>query len=66
MFKLREPALLGSKKIAFEYACISRYPRHMKNGIKNFREKHTGSIIILKMVNDSLRVGKENYSITRT
>ena len=31
VFKLGEPALLGSKKIAFEYACISRYPWHMKN-----------------------------------
>ena len=32
----------------------------MKNGIKNFRKKHPGSIIILKMVNDPLRVWKEN------
>ena len=31
----------------------------MKNGIKNFREKHPGSIIILKMVNDPLRVWKK-------
>ena len=36
----------------------------MKNGIKNFREKHPGSIIVLKMVNDPLRVWKENHSIT--
>ena len=36
----------------------------MKNGIKNFREKHPGSIIILKMVNDPLRVWKKNHSIT--
>ena len=36
----------------------------MKNGIKNFREKHPGSITILKMVNDPLRVRKENHSIT--
>ena len=36
----------------------------MKNGIKNFREKLTGSIIILKMINDPLRVWKENHSIT--
>ena len=65
VFKLGEPALLGSKKIAYEYARISRYPWHMKNGIKNFRrEKHPGSIIILKTVNDSLRVWKENHSIT--
>ena len=64
VFKLGEPALLGSKKIAYEYACISRYPWHMKNGIKNFREKHPGSIIILKMVNDPLRVWKKNHSIT--
>ena len=64
MFKLAEPALLGSKKNAYEYACISIYPWHLKNKIKNFREKHPGSIIILKMVNDPLRVWKENHSIT--
>ena len=63
VFKLGEPALLGSKKIAYEYARILRYPWHMKNGIKNFREKHPGSIIILKMVNDPLRVSKINHSI---
>ena len=56
VFKLGEPVLLGSKRIAYEYARISRYPWHMKNGIKNFREKHPGSIITLKMVNDPLRV----------
>ena len=56
VFKLGEPILLGSKRITYEYARISRYPWHMKNGIKNFREKHPGSIIILKMVNDHLRV----------
>ena len=59
VFKLGEPALLGSKKIAYEYERISRYPWHMKNGIKNFREKHPGSIIILKMVNGPLRVWKK-------
>ena len=31
----------------------------MKNGIKNFCEKHPASTIILKMVNDSLRVWKK-------
>ena len=31
VFKLDEPALLGTKKIAYEYAYISRYPWHMKN-----------------------------------
>ena len=36
----------------------------MENGIKNFREKHPGSIIILKRVNDPLRVWKKNHSIT--
>ena len=36
----------------------------MKNGIKSFREKHPGSMIILKMVNNPLRVSKENHSIT--
>ena len=64
VFKLGEPALLGSKKIAYEYACISRYLWHMKNGIKNFREKHPESIIILKMVNNPLREWKKNHSIT--
>ena len=63
-FKLGEPTLLESKKIAYEYTRISRYPWHIKNGIKNFREKHPGSIMILKMVNDPLRVWKENHSIT--
>ena len=58
-FKLGEPALLGSKKIANEYARISRYRWHMKNGIKNFHEKHPGPIIVLKMVNDPLRVWKK-------
>ena len=64
MLKLGEPVLLGSKRIAYEYACVSRYPWHMKNGIKIFRGKHPGSIIVLKMVNDPLRVRKENHSIT--
>ena len=64
MFKLGESALLGSKRIAYEYACISRYPWHMRSGIKNFREKHPRSMIILKLVNDPLRVWKENHSIT--
>ena len=64
VFKLGESALLGSKKIAYEYAYISRNPWHMKNGIKNFREKHLRSIIILKMVNDPLCVWKENHSIS--
>ena len=50
VFKLGEPTLLGSKTFAYEHARISRYPWHMKNRIKNFREKHPGSIIILKMV----------------
>ena len=63
VLKLGEPTLLGSKKVAYEYTCISRYPWHMKNGIKNFREKHPGFIIILKMVNDPLRVWKKNYNI---
>ena len=59
VFKLDEPELLGSKKIGYEYARISRRPWNMKNGIKNLREKHPGSIIILKMVNDPLRVRKK-------
>ena len=63
VFKVGEPVLLGCKKIAYEYARISRYPGHMKNGIKNFREKHLGSVIIVKMVNGPLRVWEENHSI---
>ena len=59
VFKLGELALLGSKKTPYEYARISRYPWHMKNRIKNFRENHSGSTIILKMVNDPLRVWKK-------
>ena len=47
VFKLGVPVLLGSKGITYEYACISRYPWHMKNKIKSFREKHPGSIIVL-------------------
>ena len=62
VFKLGEPTLLGSK--TYEYECILRYPWHMKNGIKKFREKHPGSIIIFKMVSDPLHVWKENHSIT--
>ena len=64
VFKLGEPAFIGSKRIAYEYTCISRYPWHMKNGIKNFPEKHPGSIIILKMANNPLRVWKKNHSMT--
>ena len=36
VFKLGEPAFLGSKRIAYEYVRISRYLWHTKNGIKNF------------------------------
>ena len=36
VFKLGEPALLESKKIAYEYACSWRYPWHMKNVIKKW------------------------------
>ena len=31
VFKLGELVLLGSKKIPYKYACISRYPWHIKN-----------------------------------
>ena len=48
VFKLDEPELLGSKTIAYKYACILQCPWHMKNGNNNFHEKHPGSIIILK------------------
>ena len=30
VFKLGEPAWLGNKRIAYEYACISRYPWYLK------------------------------------
>ena len=59
VFKLGKPVLLGSKKIAYEYGRISRYHWYMKNGIRNFREKHPGSIIILKIVNDPCVYGKK-------
>ena len=52
------------KRIAYIYARISQYPWHMKNEIKNFREKHPGSLTIFKILNDLLRVWKENHSIT--
>ena len=32
--------------------------------LKTFVKKHPGSIIILKMINDPLRVWEENHSIT--
>ena len=64
VFELGEPALLGSKRISYEYACVLRYLLHMKNGINNFRKKHPGSIVIFKMVNDSWLAWKENQSIT--
>ena len=60
VFTLGEAVLLGSKRIAYEYARISRYPWHMENGIKTFCEKHPGSIIIFKMVNDPLRVERKS------
>ena len=50
MFKLGELALLGSKKNAYENACISRYPWHMKNGIKNVLEKHPGCVCGKEMI----------------
>ena len=37
-----------SASVAHEYPCILRYHWHMKAGIKNIREKHQGSISILK------------------
>ena len=43
---------------------IQLFPRYIKIGIKDFCEKHPGSIIIPKMVNDALRVWKESHSIT--
>ena len=59
VFKLGEPVLLGSKKIVYEDARISRYSWYIKNGIKNFREKHPRSTIFLKMVNSHLCVLKK-------
>ena len=63
MFTLDEPALLGSKRIVYKYACISQYSWHMKIEGTNILEKHLCSKIILKRVNDPLRVWKENQSI---
>ena len=59
MFKLGEPALLESKSITYEYACVSQYPWHMKNVINKFFGKRGASIIMLKMVNGPLYVWKE-------
>ena len=39
-----------------------RYPWNLKN-LKNCCEKHPRAIIILKMVNDPLRLWKENHSM---
>ena len=58
VFKLSESALQSSKRINYKYACVSRLSWHLKTGIKNFREKNPGSIIILKVVNDLFRVWK--------
>ena len=63
VFKVGEPVLLGSKRIAHEYVCNSRYPRHLKTGIKRFRDKHPGSITIQKAAHDPLQVWKENQNI---
>ena len=38
---------------------IHLFPWHIKIGIKDFCEKHHGSIIIPEMVNDALRCGKK-------
>ena len=58
VFKLGEAALLGSKKIAYEYTCISL------NGINNFREKHPGSIIILKIVHASVERKSKHHVVS--
>ena len=64
MFRLGEPVLLGSKRNAYDYACMSQYPWHMKNVINRFCEKHPRYIIILKMVSDPFCVWKEIQYIT--
>ena len=48
VLKLGEPALLGSKKIAYEYACILGYPLHMKNEIRNFVKNILDLLLSLK------------------
>ena len=63
VFKLGQPVILGREKVTYEYACLGRYRRQMKSSIKNFYEKHPGSVIILKMTNNPLRAWKENHSI---
>ena len=53
VFKLDKP-ILSSKQVAYQYACLRRHAKEMKHSIKKFREKHPGSVIILKLVNDPL------------
>ena len=59
MFKSGEAVLLESKRITYEYACVSQYPWHMKNVINRFFGKRGASIIMLKMVSGPLHVWKE-------
>ena len=64
MLQIDKPTLLGRKNVTSEYACISRYPRHIKTGNKNFSEMlNAGSIIILKMVNVPFYLWKYNHSV---
>ena len=64
MFKLGEPALLGSKGLLMNMHTCRDILGIWKMELKTFVKKHFGSIIILKMVNDPLRVWKENHCIT--
>ena len=63
VFKLGQPVVLGREKVTYEYACLSRYRRNMKTAIQQFREKHPGSVVILKMANNPLYVWRKNRSI---
>ena len=62
VLELGETALPGSKRFAFEYASILRYPWHLKAGVTKLDETHPRSKIIHKMVNDLFCVWKENQS----
>ena len=64
VFKLDKPAILSSKHVAYQYACLRRHAKEMKHSIKKFREKHPGSVVLLKLVNDPLRTWEKNRSIT--
>ena len=62
IFELSEPFI--HKQIQYKYACLRRYSRDMKHAIKQFRDKHPNSRILLKLINDPLPLWLSNRSIS--